>query len=142
VPLVGRKMRIGPTGNVIWAKTFGGNGDDVVRGIAVDADANVFLVGDFYGPGLTFGTTTDVLINSDSQGRGTRDMFLAWLDGNGTHVYSSAYGSPGDESPIAVGLDGMNDVVVAGSFDQGIDFGSGLVTATGARDMFVARLKR
>jgi hypothetical protein len=135
-------MRIGPTGNVIWAKTFGGNGDDVVRGIAVDGDANIFLVGDFYGPGLTFGTANDVLFNSDTQGRGTRDMFLAWLDGTGKYVYSSAYGTPGDESPIGVGLDGMNDVVVAGSFDEGIDFGSGLVRATGAKDMFVARLMR
>ena len=135
-------MRIGPTGDVIWAKTFGGNGDDVVRGVAVDPDANIFLVGDFFGPGLTFGSTNDVLVNSDSQGRGTRDMFLAWLDGAGTHVFSRAYGSPGDESPIAVGLDAMNDLVVAGSFDQGIDFGSGLVRATGTKDMFVTRLSR
>ncbi len=133
-------MRVGPTGSVIWAETFGGHGDDVVRGIAVDPDANVFLVGDFYGPGLTFGGGP--LVNSDSQGRGTRDMFLAWLDGNGNHVFSSAYGTPGDESPVAVGVDAMGNVVVTGSFDEGIDFGAGIVRAAGASDMFVARLAR
>lgn len=108
--------------------------------VAVDADANIFLVGDFHGPGLTFGG--NVLIDSDDQGRGTRDMFLAWLDGSGNHVFSSAYGSPGDESPVAVGIDGMGNVVVTGWFDQGIDFGAGLVRAAGATDMFVARLSR
>ena len=132
--------RVDGKGSVVWAKTFGGGGDDVVRGITVDADANVFLVGDFHGPNLTFGG--DVLVNADNQGRGTRDVFLAWLDGAGNHVYSGAFGSPGDESPIGVGLDGMGNIVVAGSFDQGIDFGGGLVRAVGATDMFVTRLAR
>lgn len=132
--------RVDGTGKVAWAKTFGGGGDDVVRGLTVDADANVFLVGDFHGPNLTFGG--DVLVNADNQGRGTRDVFLAWLDGGGNHVYSAAFGSPGDESPSGVGVDGMGNIIVAGSFDQGIDFGAGLVRAVGATDMFVARLAR
>ena len=132
--------RIDGNGNVVWAKTFGGGGDDVVRGIAVDPDANVFLVGDFHGPNLTFGG--DVLINADNQGRGTRDVFLAWLDGAGNHVYSAGFGSPGDETPIGVGVDGMGNIVVAGSFDQAIDFGAGLVRAVGTTDTFVARLAR
>jgi hypothetical protein len=132
--------RVDGTGKVMWSKTFGGGGDDVVRGLAVDGDANVFLVGDFHGPNLSFGGS--VLINADSQGRGTRDVFLAWLNGDGEHVYSAAFGSPGDESPIGVGIDGTGNILIAGSFDEGIDFGAGRVKAVGATDMFVARLAR
>jgi hypothetical protein len=36
----------------------------------------------------------------------------------------------------------MGNILVAGSFDEGIDFGAGLVKAVGATDMFVARLAR
>jgi hypothetical protein len=132
--------RIDSKGAVLWVKTFGGGGDDVVRGVSVDGDANVFFVGDFHGPNLTFGG--DLLFNADNQGRGTRDVFLAWLDGGGNHVYSASFGSPGDETPAAIGIDGTGNIVIAGSFDQGIDFGSGLVRAVGATDMFVTRLAR
>lgn len=133
-------VRIGAAGNVLWAKTFGGGGDDVVRAITVDKDANVFLTGDFHGPNLSFGG--DVLVNADSIGKGTRDVFLAWLDGGGKYVASSAFGSTGDESPVALGIDGSGNILIAGSFDDAIDFGAGKVRGSGAKNMFVARLAR
>jgi hypothetical protein len=133
-------MRIGAAGNVVWAKTFGGAGDDVVRAITVDKDANVFLTGDFHGPNLSFGG--DALVNADSVGKGTRDMFLAWLDGSGKYVASSAFGSTGDESPVSIGVDGSGNILIAGSFDEAIDFGAGEVRGSGAMNMFVARLAR
>lgn len=133
-------MRIGASGKVIWAKTFGGGGDDVVRGIAVDRDANVFLTGDFHGPNLSFGG--DALVNADIIGKGTRDIFLAWLDGSGNYVASSAFGSSGDESPVSIGVDGAGNILLAGSFDEAIDFGAGKVRGSGAMNMFVARLAR
>ncbi|MDB5216883.1 MAG: exported nucleotide-binding protein [Myxococcaceae bacterium] len=134
-------VRVDGTGKVVWAKTFGGGGDDIVRAITVDKDANVFLVGDFHGPNLSFGG--DVLVNADAAvGRGTTDVFLAWLDGAGKHVYSSAFGSTGKESPVAVGVDGSGNILVTGSFDEAIDFGAGEVRGTGATNMFVARLAR
>jgi hypothetical protein len=133
-------MRIGAAGSVVWAKTFGGGGDDIVRAITVDKDANVFLTGDFHGPNLSFGG--DVLVNADNIGKGTRDVFLAWLDGSGKHVASSAFGSTGDESPVAIGVDGSGNILLAGAFDEAIDFGAGRVRGPGAMNMFVARLAR
>jgi hypothetical protein len=133
-------MRIGAAGKVLWAKTFGGGGDDVVRAIAVDKDANVFLTGDIHGPNLSFGG--DVLVNADSIGMGTRDVFLAWLDGSEKYVASSAFGSTGDESPVGIGVDGSGSILVTGSFDEAIDFGAGKIRGSGAMNMFVARLAR
>ncbi len=132
-------LRITGAGVIAWVKVYGGPGSDVPRAVAVDAKANIFVVGDFTAPSLTLGG--DVLKNADT-GNATRDVFLGWFDGAGTPVYSARFGSAGDESAVAVGTDGSGDVFIAGAFDGGIDFGDGplALKARGKTDTFIARL--
>jgi hypothetical protein len=63
-------------GNVLYAKSFGGQDRDKVTSIVVDASGNSLLTGTFRGPTISFGTTT--LINTDNTGN-TVDIYLAKL---------------------------------------------------------------
>jgi len=41
--------RLDPTGQLVWARAFGGTGGDFVRGLAVAADDSVYTTGEFLG---------------------------------------------------------------------------------------------
>lgn len=56
-------------GNVLWAKSTGGTGDDFGYGIGVDAAQNIFVSGNFSSPSFTFGSST--LTN-----KGMSDVFI------------------------------------------------------------------
>ncbi len=76
------------TGNWLWAKAAGGNGDDLVSGMAHDANGNTYASGTFNGScefdGITISST------------GLKDVFLAKLSG------SSAVGD--DTAPAVTGV--------------------------------------
>jgi len=58
------------SGNILWAKSAGGNSDDNGSDISTDNFGNIYIVGDFDSPALTFGNTT--LTNG-----GFDDVFVA-----------------------------------------------------------------
>ncbi len=57
------------SGNVLWAKSAGGNSDDYGYSVAADGTGNVYVTGYFVSPTITFGST---LINA-----GDLDMYIA-----------------------------------------------------------------
>jgi hypothetical protein len=133
-------VRVDATGKVVWSKTFGGAGIDLVAAVAADADGNVFLTGTFDGPTLDFGGAP--LANADKNGTSTHDVFVAWLDGTGKHLYSARFGDEREDNVAGIALDGTGRVVLAGSFEGAIDFGTGPLRARGKSDLFVAKFAR
>lgn len=67
------------SGNVIWAKSAGGIGDDDGRSVAIDASGNTFITGYFMSPSIAFGLAT--LTTAGGGG----DIFIAKL-GNTTGI--------------------------------------------------------
>ncbi len=47
-------VKYDPMGNVLWAKSAGGNNEDVVRSLTTDISGNVIAVGAFLSPIITF----------------------------------------------------------------------------------------
>ncbi len=66
-------------GNLIWAKSMGGEGDDWSSSIAFNVFTEVYVTGHFYSISLYAGTVT--LTNADVLGD-TPDLFIAKLDNN------------------------------------------------------------
>jgi hypothetical protein len=64
-------------GNVLWAKSSGGTGNDGGMSIAITGNGSIFLTGDFYSSSITFGT--DTLVNAENT-QASRDIYLAKLD--------------------------------------------------------------
>ena len=64
-------------GNVIWAVSTGGAGNDYANSVCISSAGNLFATGSFESVSVNFGTNT--LTNADNTGN-TPDLFLAKLD--------------------------------------------------------------
>jgi DNA-binding beta-propeller fold protein YncE len=110
-------LRLNGSGEHVWAKAFGGQGQDFGWAIAVDPNDNVVVAGSFseavdFGGGMLF-----------SQGK--EDLFVAKLDASGNHLWSKGFGAGAYERPSGVAVDAAGNVLVVGHTDGGIDFGQG-----------------
>ena len=119
------------SGAHLWSKRFGGTGDDVAYGLAVNSAGDVALSGKFQGS-VSFGGST---LNS----AGGDDAFLAKLTGaSGAHSWSKRFGSTSGDASTGVAVDGAGNVTVAGYFLGSVDFGGGALTSL-SLDAFVAK---
>ena len=132
-------MRISANGTCDWAIAIGGAGDDEGHDLAIDANGDVLVVGQFAGtvdfdpgPGLA------TLIS-----RGGTDGFVARYGSDGTFRSVAQFGGPGDDAGNAIALRSDGDVIVGGTFSATAVFGSTLaplqLVSTGGLDFFVAR---
>ncbi|MBI5801450.1 MAG: immunoglobulin domain-containing protein [Verrucomicrobia bacterium] len=135
--------RLDAQGNVQWAVSGGGSGDD--RAVAVDYGTfgTLLVVGEFSGS-ATFGGTsgggTTTLTSFGGQ-----DIFALSLEiGLGTFMNAIGVGGTGDETATSIsqGTSFLFNSVIAGNFTGTINFNSaGLplpMTSLGGRDGFVA----
>lgn len=136
------KWRDGATGLVkVFSTYLGGSGDDLAYAVALDASANVAVVGttdsdDFPAQGaFTNG-------NGGSSRHGGRDAFVTLLAANGTALVHSAYlGGSANDAAHAVTVDSNGRIVVAGNtsssdFPKVREYGA----FQGVSDAFAARL--
>jgi hypothetical protein len=122
-------------GEQLWAKTFGANGDDAVRGIAVDVEGNVSIAGHGKGtPTLDFG-------KGPMQFLGEEDIFLARFDGKGNPLWAKLLGSEGDSTTAAaLASNEAGDLYLSGVFDgANLDLGGAAVGSSGGSDILLAR---
>jgi hypothetical protein len=122
--------------NCLWAKSAGGTDVDYGRSVTTDASGNVYVMGYFYSPTITFGTTT--LTNAGTTGYS--DMFIAKYDAAGNVLWAkSAVGIDSDRG-YSVTTDASGNVYVTGSFDSPtITFGTTTLTNAGYTDIFIAK---
>jgi hypothetical protein len=127
------------TGNVLWGRQIGGDGDQSCTALAYNDQGNVLIVGSYNGL-LDFGTSIGALPSPTSGS--SLWIFAAELDGSdGSILAARSFGSgPGQQTPRAVSVDAAGDLIVAGSFTQTLAFGSTVLTSAGGSDAFVAKL--
>jgi uncharacterized protein (AIM24 family) len=119
-------------GSLLWAKRFGDMFSQTGRGIAVDGEGSVLIVGQFAGT-VDFG-------GGPLQSAGGLDIFVAKLDASGAHVWSERFGDTADQYAEAIALDSAGNVLVTGSFYGDLDFGGGSLHGAGGEDVFIAKL--
>lgn len=123
----------GATGNYRWTDVFGESFGDEAQHVAADPDGNVLVSGVFHGP-VTIGTQPLAYHNGS-------DVFLARFAANGDFVWARAIGGDGLDDDAQLSSDGAGNAVVAGSFQQMVDFGAGAVPSAGMSDCFVAKYR-
>ncbi|HYV92885.1 MAG TPA: T9SS type A sorting domain-containing protein [Chitinophagales bacterium] len=126
------------SGNVLWAKSGGGTGDDYAYGICADANENVFITGFFRPPSLTLGTIT--LTNADSTGFNF-DIFTAKYDSAGNLLWAKSEPNPGSELCYGICTDSNGDVYITGAFGYQTNFifGNYTLITRGYYDLFIAK---
>jgi hypothetical protein len=120
-------------GQSLWSRRYGDSCDQHGSAVAHVASGNVLIAGDFCGK-MDFGTTT-----VETKGAEV-DAFVAVIDPFGEDVYSRSFGGKGAQIARAAAVDADGNAIIAGSFDQAFDDGTGAVASAGLDDAFVIKL--
>ena len=120
------------SGNVLWAKNGGGSNAEEGRGIAVDANGNVYVTGYFQSSSITLGTAT--LTNS-----GLADFFIVKYDASGNVVWAKSAGSSANDAGNSIAVDGSGNSYVTGYFGSSITFGATTLINAGGNDVFLVK---
>jgi len=119
------------SGNVLWAKSFGGINAAVGYRVATDALQNIYITGYFTSPSITFGSFT--FIN-------TGGGFLAKYDSSGNALWAKGIGGSSSVTCYSVAADKHGKVYLAGGCGFSVTFDTiTLQVPTGPYDpMFIA----
>ncbi len=118
------------TGVCLWSYSYGAAGIQDATDIAVQADGTVFITGYFNGSFSAGGATLSSV--------GNYDIFVASYTNTGAHRWSFSLGSTQGERGRLIALNGDQHVLIAGTFGQSMDFGTGTLTPAGAEDVYIA----
>ncbi len=122
----------GANGALVWVKRLGNTADDYGNGVAVDEAGNVIVVGQF-------ASTVDFGGGALTSSYGSADIFIAKYSPNGDHLWSKRFGTSGIDIGQAVAVGPNGTIAMTGSFQAGVDFGTGVLRSTDASDdVFVA----
>jgi hypothetical protein len=110
-------LKLDPSGNFLWAKQFGGPGEDEEADLKIGPGGDVFLGG-------TFSSTADFdpgngIYNLTASG--LSDIFLTKLDNSGNLVWANRMGNSGSEYFFSAAFDKNDNLVISGQFSDSID---------------------
>jgi hypothetical protein len=122
-----------PSGVHRWSTSMGGSGIDGSNSIAADAVGNVVVTGTFQAAVVT---TVGAVVSA-----GERDVFLAGFSPSGAPTWVRRFGDTADDFGFDVSIT-ANHLAAVGVFIGDVDFGGGILTSVGDRDVFLIDLAR
>jgi gliding motility-associated-like protein len=127
------------SGNVIWAKSAGGNNIDIAKSVSADALGNTYVAGYFRSPTIAFSPTT--LTNA-----GSNDIFIIKYDVSGNVIWAESAGGSNQDLGFSVSAEASGNVYLTGNFNSSsITFGLNNLTpppatcAGGCDPIFIAK---
>jgi murein DD-endopeptidase MepM/ murein hydrolase activator NlpD len=125
-------------GGLDYGTYLGGDAEDWIAAIAVDAAGNAYVTG------ATHSTNFPATVGAfDVDPNGGLDAFAAEIDGAGKGlVYSTLLGGTGDDRGTAIAVDAAGDAYVAGATDSAalVTTGAFDVKANGGSDAFALKV--
>jgi hypothetical protein len=127
-------------GNLLWAKQIGGPGEDYGVDLYITPGGDLYVTGAFnatadFDPGAGIFNLTSA---------GNDDIFIAKYDSSGGLVWAKAIGGIWWDAGGVISVDANNDVIVAGYFEDTVDFDPGAgtfnLTSVGYNDIFISKL--
>lgn len=126
-------------GNVIWAKSGGGTASDQGNAVAIDSNNNIYMVGFYQSPYISF--FTDTLINNNP----LNNFFIVSYNNNGGIQWTKNADSNSNFVTANSISSYSNEIHITGTFNNdSITFGTTLLlndTTDTSSDMYVAKLK-
>ncbi|MCF8373333.1 MAG: T9SS type A sorting domain-containing protein [Bacteroidales bacterium] len=112
-----------PFGNLIWAKSVGGNDWDHPSGLDIDSFGNVYYVGEFSSDSMDCDPGPDTCMFVSS---GSYTTFVSKLDGAGNFIWAKNMGYLQSGWRQSMHLDNTANIYCIGSFQGTIDFDPGV----------------
>jgi len=124
-----------------WAKKIGGSDYEVINGIDLDDDGNLFVSGLFSGTYVDFNPGGGTAFLNSAGGY---DIFFAKYDALGNYKWVKGIGGTGDDVGGNIRLNNSGEIYIDGNFKSStIDFDPGpgiaCLSANGGWDMFFAK---
>jgi hypothetical protein len=120
------------TGWLLWSHSYGDFKEQSGGDLALDEAGNLHATG-YYDGALDFDLKQPLTPS------GASNVWIAKLYASGKAAWSRGFGDADVQSGKGVGVDRDGNVIVAGPFQGSIDFGKGVLTASG-RDFYVVKL--
>jgi hypothetical protein len=123
--------KLTPAGTEEWSSSFGGVGDDELHDLRAQANGDIVLLGSMSDT-VDFG-------GGELASAGMRDIFVATLDPNGVHIWSSVHGDSTDQftstfelnSSLTLALEPDGTIHIGGSLIGAVDFGGPILSSQG-----------
>ncbi len=124
-------VKFDPNGNHIFSKRFDDSSSEnaYAFGITTDSSDNILITG-YFTSSIDFGGG---VLNAI----GYR-MFVVKFDSSGNHIFSKSFGSSSSLAE-SISIDLADNILIGGSFKNSIDFGGGVLTSAGGKDIFIAK---
>jgi len=130
-------LRLNPDGNFVFAKSFGGNGQDAGFAIETSSSGDIFLAGEFRatvdfdpGPG-----------SYSLPSHGGDDSFISKFDSLGNFFWAKTMGGIGYEGVEKISVDINNNLVFCGVYSDTSYFDNQLTTfLVGSWDCYLIKL--
>jgi hypothetical protein len=135
-----------PSGNLQWAKTWGGEGYDDGPGVVVDGLGNVYVSGMYSSQDVDFDPGDGVVSSPAHDSGSVVDVFLSKFSADGSFQWVKTWGGQGkDDVGQTVAVDGDNNIYIAGRFASiNCDFDPGNAvdphSSNGDLDAFISKL--
>ncbi|MCD6066742.1 MAG: hypothetical protein K0S33_1568 [Bacteroidetes bacterium] len=108
-------------GSFLWAKNFGGAGQDYGQSIGVDKNGFVYTTGSFSGS-VDFDPSAGMASGTSN---GSGDIFIHKLDALGNFVWVKTLGDVDADFGTSLGIDSLGNVFIAGAYENYVDFDPG-----------------
>lgn len=100
-------------GQLVWAKTIGGNDYPQPKSITIDGTGNIYLAGEFSRT-IDFDPSSGVASRTSTSS--SRDSFVAKYTSDGNFLWVTTISSDGSDSIRSVATDSSGNVYLAGSY--------------------------
>jgi hypothetical protein len=123
--------KLDPSGVPQWSRSFGGVEDDELHDLRVQANGDIVMLGSMAGT-VDFG-------GGNLVSAGLRDIFVATVDGQGNHIWSSSHGDVQDQftssfelnSWLTLALEPNGTIHIGGSLIGTVEFGGQQLSSSG-----------
>jgi hypothetical protein len=116
--------KLDPSGNLVWAHTFGNYDGDIGNGVACDNFGNIYVTGSFRAE-VDFDPGTGSLILG-TNGASASQAFILKLSATGDLIWAIEYGNTsGSDAGNEIDSDLSGNIVATGTFRGTVDFDPG-----------------
>ncbi len=132
-------LKLDPSGNFLWANTFGSENSEAGLDLKIDSKQNVIIAGEFnIDIDIDSGIGTHVI-----SGNNVNNAYVIKYDKNGTLLWGRGLGS-GALSAKALEIDELDNIIVAGRFGNDLNvfsiFDSLNLELYGQSDIFILKM--
>ncbi|MEN3324895.1 T9SS type A sorting domain-containing protein [Mariniflexile soesokkakense] len=115
-------LKLSPSGEFIWAKSFGSTGQDYITGVSIDANDNSYITGIYTGEAdFDPGPGSEILDNLG----GSNYTFVLKLNAAGEFVWVKQFANEMSSWGNDIEIDDLGNIYLTGRFGGSMDFDLG-----------------